>query len=101
ALAQGGLEEFSGNSNLGNTDLIPAVANIINILLGFLGVIAIVIIIIAGFKWMTAAGNEEQISSAKKMLGAGIIGLVIILAAFAIASFVMSNLTTELNAPNI
>ena len=98
ALAQGGLEEFGGNSNLGNTDLVPAVANIINILLGFLGVIAIVIIIIAGFQWMTAGGNEEKITGAKKMLGAGIIGLVIILAAFAIASFVMSNLNSELGA---
>jgi len=47
---------------------------------------------------MTAGGNEEKITGAKKMLGAGIIGLVIILAAFAIATFVMSNLNSELGA---
>ncbi len=47
---------------------------------------------------MTAGGNEEKIAGAKKMLGAGIIGLVIILAAFAIASFVVGNLASELDA---
>ncbi len=98
ALAQGGLGNFGEETNLGKVDLIPAVANIINIILGFLGVIAIVIIIIAGFQWMTAGGNEEKIAGAKKMLGAGIIGLVIILAAFAIASFVIGNLADELDA---
>ncbi|MFH1866947.1 MAG: hypothetical protein ABIJ81_02600 [Patescibacteria group bacterium] len=98
ALAQtnGGLDDFKEKTNLGtDVDLIESVARIINILLGFLGVIAIIIIIVAGFKWMTAAGNEESISSAKKMLGAGVIGLVIILAAYAIASFVVGGLINE------
>ena len=97
ALAQnGGLDTFGSNTNLGtNVPVIETVANIINILLGFLGVIAIIIIIVAGFQWMTAGGNEEKIAGAKKMLGAAVIGLVIILAAYAIASFVVGNLITE------
>ncbi|MFH1866946.1 MAG: hypothetical protein ABIJ81_02595 [Patescibacteria group bacterium] len=98
ALAQtnGGLDEFKVNTNLGtDVDLIESVARIINILLGFLGVIAIIIIIVAGFQWMTAGGNEEKIAGAKKMLGAGVIGLVIILAAYAIASFVVGGLIEQ------
>ena len=98
ALAQtnGGLDTFGDNTDLGtNVPVIETVASIINILLGFLGVIAIVIIIWAGFKWMTAAGNEEAISGAKKMMGAAVIGLVIILAAYAIAQFVVGNLINE------
>lgn len=88
-----GLNEFSANTNLGtNIELISTVARIINILLGFLGVIAVVLVLLGGFKWMTAAGNEDKIGEAKKLMGAGVVGLVIILAAYAIAAFVINQL---------
>jgi phosphoglycerol transferase MdoB-like AlkP superfamily enzyme len=96
ALAQYGLNDpnLANTVNLGNKPLIETVSQIINVLLGLLGVIAVVIILMGGFKWMTAAGNEEKVGEAKKLLGAGIVGLVIILSAFAIASFVISNLAS-------
>jgi len=72
------------------------IVDIIKLALGFLGIIAVVIILFAGFKWMTAGGNEENVSEAKKILIAGLIGLVIILASYAIASFVVSNLVTAI-----
>lgn len=97
-LAQGGLNEFANTTNLGETELIPAVANIINILLGILGVIVVVGILYGGFRMMTSGGTEEQNASGKKIVVAGIVGLIIILAAYAIASFVIGNLTSELNA---
>jgi len=56
-----------------------------------------VIILFAGFKWMTAGGNEDSVSEAKKILIAGLIGLVIIIGAFAIASFILSSLTGAVN----
>jgi len=94
ALAQYGINDQNLSLNLGNKPLVETVSQIINVLLGLLGVIAVVIILMGGFKWMTAAGNEEKVGEAKKLLGAGIVGLVIILAAFAIASFVITNLAT-------
>ena len=66
--------------------------DIIKIALEFLGLIALVLVLLAGFKWMTAAGNEEKVEEAKKLLWAGIIGLVIIVSAFAVANFVLSSL---------
>ena len=63
--------------------------NIIDALLAFLGLIAVVIILIGGFQWMTAAGNEDKVKTAKRTLSAGIIGLVIVLAAWGIARFVI------------
>ena len=94
ALAQGyGLNQLEGNLNLGNKPLVETITQIINVLLGVLGIIAVIIILMGGFKWMTAQGNEEKVGEAKKLLGAGVVGLVIILAAFAIASFVISNLS--------
>ncbi len=76
-------------SGLGNQDPRTIAANIINIILGFLGILAVVLILFGGFKWMTAAGNDEKVAEAKKLLVAGVVGLIIILAAYALAAFVL------------
>jgi hypothetical protein len=83
---------------LGNKDPREIAAGVINILLGFLGIVAVVIILIGGFKWMTAGGNEDKTAEARKLITAGIIGLVIILAAFAIAKFVIDQLLSATGA---
>jgi len=94
-----GFTNFQKNTNLGtNVPVVQTVANIINILLGFLGVIAIVLILIGGFKWMTSQGNEEKIGEAKKLLGAGVVGLVIIFVAYALAFFIVNQLATSTGA---
>lgn len=79
-------------TGLGSNDPREVAAGVINIILSFLGIIAVVIILLGGFKWMTAAGNEEKVEEAQKLIKAGIIGLIIILAAWGIASFVISSL---------
>lgn len=86
---------------LGDTDVRVTVARIIRVAMGLLGIVAVVIILIGGFTWMTAGGNEEKVGEAKKWIFAGIIGLAIILSAFAIASFVLTQLrvaTTDTTA---
>ena len=83
---------FQNTTGLGGADLRTTIANVIRLVISFLGIIAVVIILIGGFKWMTAGGSEDKVGEAKKLIIAGIIGLVIILFAFAIASFVLSNL---------
>ncbi len=88
-----GLDKIT-NTGLGEAGLQPAVIQIINVLLGFLATIAIVIVLLGGFKWMTAGGNEDKVGEAKKILGAGVIGLVIILAAYAITVFVVGQIYT-------
>lgn len=89
----GGYENNVQNATgLGNEDPRQMAANVVNIMLGFLGIIAVVIILLGGFKWMTAAGNEDKVGEAKKMIAAGVIGLLIILMAFGIAQFVLNAL---------
>jgi len=86
-------EEGNGEAIvLGNKDPRTMVTQIINVLLTILGIVAVVIVLLGGFKWMTAGGNEDKVGEAKKILGAGIIGLVIILAAWGIAAFVLNTL---------
>jgi len=94
ALAQGdlGLSDFGAQTNLGTKPLGQTIAEIVRIFLGLLGMIAVVLILYAGFLWMTAAGNVEKISTAKKILINGVIGLAIILSSFAITQFIISSL---------
>ncbi len=88
-----GLTSSFTSVGLGQTsDLKGSIASIINIILGFLGIVAVIIILAGGFKWMTAGGNEDKVAEARQMIIQGIIGLVIIFAAWAIASFVVGQL---------
>ena len=79
---------------IGEADPVLVAATIINVVLGLVGVLAVILIIYGGFSWMTAAGNEEKITKAKKVLSGAIIGLIIIMASFIISSFIVKNLKT-------
>ncbi len=72
--------------------LLNMIGNIINVVLGFLGVILLVYILYAGFLWMTAGGDSKKVETATTMIRNAIIGLVIIVAAYAISTFVLSKL---------
>ena len=98
-LLWGGKQDVvEGNLGLGNKDPREMIASVINVALGFLGIIAVVIILLGGFKWMTAGGNEDKVAEARKLITAGIIGLIIILAAWGIAKFVINALYEKTGA---
>jgi len=76
-------------------ELLPSrIGKIVGIGLSFIGVIFLILIIYAGVMWMTAAGNEAQVTKAKDIIIAATIGLVIVLSAYAITRFVGDTLTT-------
>lgn len=75
-----------------NMSLGEVVAVAIRGFLGLLGVIFVILIIIAGYNWMTAGGDEEKIKKAGATIRSAIIGLIIVVAAYAITYFVFSNL---------
>ncbi len=81
-------------TNIYGTDkpLSEQITSIIQWVLGFLALVAVIMIIYGGFIWLTAAGNEERVGQAKKIISAAIIGLVIILLAWAITWFVTSGI---------
>ncbi len=60
---------------------------LIGTVLSFVGVLFFVLMIYAGVLWMVSQGNEQQISKAKTLLRDAIIGIIIVLAAYALTSF--------------
>lgn len=90
----GNVGDSAYNTTGGNpTDLLTIIGTIINVVLGLLGVIFLLFTVYAGFLWMTAAGNEEAVTKAREILKTTIIGLIITLAAYSIASFVVTQLS--------
>ncbi|MFA5420944.1 MAG: hypothetical protein WC280_02900 [Patescibacteria group bacterium] len=77
------------------------VATVISVILSFLGVIFIILVIYAGFSWMTAGGNEEQVKKAQKILKNSIIGLVVVLGSYALSWLILNIfITPGENVPN-
>ena len=68
------------------------VANFIGLLISavltFLGIIFLILIIYAGYLWMTARGNDQQVEKARNILKDSVIGLIIVTASYAIVLFV-------------
>ncbi|PIZ81056.1 MAG: hypothetical protein COY02_03195, partial [Parcubacteria group bacterium CG_4_10_14_0_2_um_filter_41_6] len=91
---QDNLGVFGRETGLGqDDDLKTKIASVINIALGFLGMLATIMIIYAGFKWLTAAGNEDQVTKAKETLRNAVIGIAVIFLSFVIVNFVVNQLT--------
>ena len=86
--------QYGAATGLGSKDIRVTVASIIKTAMGLLGIVAVVIILIGGFKWMTAGGNDEQTGEAKKWIFSGVIGLAIILSAYALATYIINSLVT-------
>ncbi|MFH0818767.1 MAG: hypothetical protein V1898_02115 [Patescibacteria group bacterium] len=86
------------NTGLGNTEPSLIVARIINTALSILGTVALALVFYAGFIWMYARGNEEEITKAKNILQGAFIGLAIIMASYGISYFIFYNLTRISNA---
>lgn len=102
ALAQTPAESKAGNYGLNTTanvtgldttnnkDLPTIIGKIIGAALAFLGVVFFILIIYGGYMWMFSMGNEQTATKAKDIIIAAVIGLVIVLVAYAITSYIGS-----------
>lgn len=60
-------------------------------ILSLVGVLFIILMIYAGILWMTAKGDEKKVEKATSIIKQAIIGIIIVLAAYAITYFIMAN----------
>lgn len=74
-----------------NADLSGNVTNILNVAIGALGIVAVIVIIIGGVQYMTSTGDAGKVKKAKDTILYGVIGLVVVILAFAIVNFVIAN----------
>ena len=93
AYAAPSIEFPSSFSDFSTQDVKTTIENIVRIILGFLGILVIVAIIYGGFLMMISRGDADKTGEGRKIVVAGAIGLVIVLAAYAIAQFIINSLT--------
>lgn len=82
-------------------NLNEAVEALVGYALLIAGVILVVMLIVGGIQYLTAGGNEEQSAKAKKLLLDAIVGILIVAAAWAIATFVISRLFRGVSGPKL
>ena len=91
--AKGLLERLGGKAgyetSAGKNSVESIVVAVINGVLGILGIIFFAYVLHAGYLWMTAQGNEEQVKKAKGEITNAIVGLIVIIAAYAIVNYVI------------
>ena len=71
------------------------ILQIIQVVIGVLGIVTVAIIILGGVQYVTSVGDSQKVKKAKDTILYGVIGLVIAILAFAIVNFVASSLTKE------
>ncbi|MCK5060943.1 hypothetical protein KAR28_00165 [Candidatus Parcubacteria bacterium] len=91
---------YDVDSNTNNVNSLIAI--IIRTALSLLGVIFLALLVYGGYLWMTDKGNEDQVKRARNLISAAVIGLIIVLSAYAISIFVLDQLASQtLEAPEV
>lgn len=82
--------DLQSYTQLGTQDPATIVFTIVNTALIFLGTITLILMLVAGFLWLTAAGEEEKIKKAKDIIGGATIGLVVVLGSYGLAQYLFT-----------
>lgn len=82
--------DLKSYTQLGSADPATIVFTLVNTALIFLGMITLILIIVAGFIWLTAGGVEEKITKAKDIMKGATIGLIIVLGSYGLAQYLFT-----------
>ncbi|MEI6511185.1 MAG: hypothetical protein WCO25_04045 [Candidatus Uhrbacteria bacterium] len=84
---------IGSTAGLSQANSLPTmIGNVIQVLLGVLGIVFVVLVVYAGFLYLTSAGEDKGVGKAKKLLTQAVIGLIIIVSAYAISGYVIAAL---------
>jgi len=86
----GGLSGYQTDEKIASTPII--IGLLLKAFLSFLGITFVVLMVIAGYNWMTAQGSEEVITKSKQTIRAALIGTVVAISGWAIWNFVFTNI---------
>jgi hypothetical protein len=84
-----------GKNTVYDTSATPEaiIGRIIKYALGLVGIVFFVLMVYAGFTWMTARGEEKKVKEAEGTIKAAVIGIVIVALAYGITSYVLTNVS--------
>lgn len=89
--------ETPGQCNVAATDattrINEIVHTIVNLLSAIVGIVAVIMIIVGGFRYITSGGNDTSVTAAKNTILYAVIGLVIVALAQVLVRFTLSKLT--------
>jgi len=92
-----GLETAAETADLSTQENLPRlIGDVLEYVLGFVGVILLIVIIYGGVTWMTAGGDEDRVKKARNLIVNGIIGIIIIALSYTILNYVMNWLLAPL-----
>lgn len=74
-----------------NTGLMKTINTAVNVVIGIIGMLAVVMIIMGGISFVTSQGDTAKVTKARNTILYGVVGLVVALLAFAIVNFVLSS----------
>ncbi|MDP3900432.1 MAG: hypothetical protein Q8Q23_05115 [bacterium] len=81
------------NTDVGSSGIANIIANALKGFTALLGIVFLILMLYGGYLWMSARGNEQQVEKAQSLIRSAVIGLIIIIAAYAITYFVISWVT--------
>ncbi|HEX7963765.1 MAG TPA: pilin [Candidatus Saccharimonadales bacterium] len=84
----------AGDTATGTQKIQDIVTLIVNIFSVIVGIVAVIMIVVGGFKYITSGGDSGNITSAKNTIVYAVIGLVIVALAQFIVKFVLNKVTT-------
>jgi hypothetical protein len=88
----------AGYAQANETTLSEMIGSIIKTVLSLVGIIFTVLMVYAGYLWMTARGEASQVEKAQEIIKSSIIGIIITLAAYSISNFVVSKILEKTSA---
>ena len=92
------LLDVADAANLTSQTTLPElIGNLIRTFIGLLGIVFLVLIVYAGYLWLTAQGDDDKVKHSKELLKNAVIGLIIISAAYAVAAFVINAVASTTN----
>ncbi len=94
-LVKNAAETAGYEKSTNDQSLAELIGTVIKTVLSFVGVIFLVLMVYAGFLWMTARGDESKIEKAQDIIRSSIIGLVIMVGAYSITAFVVPRIVEQ------
>lgn len=87
-----GADAAQGDNPTGDVSVDGVFKLAVNVLLYVVGAVAVIMIIVGGFKYVTSGGDSSGVTSAKNTILYAVIGLIVAVLAFALVNFVLDDI---------